>query len=251
MERNEDTARQAPYCPPATLLMVLRTFRKRDVPAQIDKPMLVQLGVPEGGLVNRTWNALQYLGLIDADGETTPTFRALRYATDDQYPDALRKVIEKAYEGIFAIIDPATASEQQLNNAFHPYSPLGQRSRMVTLFLGLCQEAGVSLVVTPRARSTNTESAARKAASSGPRARPSASAPARRQPAQVGRRPSFVGGEDAALRAWFDTRPNVGKPWPQAARDRWSKTLMAIIDGLYEQDPWKTADDDEGEGGGE
>lgn len=249
MAKNQDGERFAPYCPPATLQLVLKTYRKRDVPDALDKPLLIQIGVPDG-LLNRTWQALVFLGLIDADGTTTKEFKALRYATDDDYPNAFRAILEKAYAQIFSVLDPATATEVQLNNAFHPYSPLGQRSRMVTLFLGLCQEAAIPVSVTPRSRTTQAEAGKAKPAA---RRGGTPAAPLARM--RVGRPPTFPTGEDAALVAWFNTRPEPGVVWPAQVREKWNKTLMAIIDGMYaelEIDAWETEPDDENaKGGGE
>lgn len=249
MAKNQDGDRFAPYCPPATLLQVLKAYRKRDVPDVIEKPLLVQLGVPQG-LVNRTWQALDFLGLIEADGTTTKEFKALRYANDDDYPAAFRAILEKAYAQIFSVLDPATASEVQLNNAFHPYSPLGQRSRMVTLFLGLCAEAGIQTAIAARSRSTQAESGKKTA----PRRVGPAAALSRPTARKIGRPSSFAVGEDAALVAWFQTRPDPKTVWPTESRERWVKTLMAIVDGIYADvpaDAWQTAEGEEEEDGGE
>ncbi len=147
----------APYGPPATYLLVVRHLRQRDIPESLSSTYLRQIGVADG-LVNRTWAALKFTGLIEEDGRTTPAFRALRYATEDEYQEVFRGILEKAYDRIFAVIgDPATATEAQLRNAFTPYSPGAQRSRMITFFLGLCREAGIDVAVPSKASATRAE----------------------------------------------------------------------------------------------
>jgi hypothetical protein len=137
----------APYGPPSTALMVIRHYRNRDVPERLTHTDLIQIGVGEG-LIGRVWGSLEFLGLIEDDGVTTNSFRALREANDEEYENVFRGILEAAYSNIFgAIGDPADASEQQLRNAFHPYSPGAQRSRMITFFLGLCKEAGINLKI--------------------------------------------------------------------------------------------------------
>ena len=69
----------APYGPPSTALMVIRHYRNRDVPEELTPTEIIQVGVGEG-LVNRVWASLVFLGLIDEDGTTTDSFRALRRA---------------------------------------------------------------------------------------------------------------------------------------------------------------------------
>ena len=132
----------APYAPPGTVLDLIRAFRDRDLPPRIDKTNLSQLGVPDG-LVNRTWATLIFMGLIRDDGTTMAAFQRLRYASETEYRTFLLDVLRNAYEEIFLFVDPKIASYRQLDEAFRPYSPGGQRQRMITLFVGLCQEAGL------------------------------------------------------------------------------------------------------------
>ncbi len=55
----------------------------------------------------------------------------------------LAEILKAAYADIFRIVDPATATSVQLTDAFRGYQPQKQRDRMVTLFVGLCKEAGL------------------------------------------------------------------------------------------------------------
>lgn len=134
--------RFAPYGPPGTILKIIRNFRDRDVPEQITPEILAQLGVGEG-LLNRVMQSLEFLGLINEDGTTTPEFQAIPTKSDPEYNQLLAGLVRNAYKGIFSLVNVAEASDQDLFNAFRPFSPAGQRPRMVTLFRGLCREAGI------------------------------------------------------------------------------------------------------------
>jgi len=142
----------APYAPPSAVLSVIQFYRNRDVPASVTLTNLQQIGVTEG-LAPRVLAALKFLGLVREDGTTTDEFRAIRYASDDDYQQVLSAILEAAYKGVLDHIDLATAGDRELNNAFIPYSPGGQRSRMITLFQALAKEAGWPLAVEPKSSS--------------------------------------------------------------------------------------------------
>src|SRR3972149_401622 len=134
--------RFAPYGPPGTIIRIIRNFRDRDVPEEIGPEVLSQLGVSEG-LMNRVLQSLEFLGLIMEDGTTTNEFRSFPTKTDEEYRELLGSLVRGAYGGVFRVMNVEQVSDQELFNAFRPYSPAGQRSRMLTLFRGLCREAGI------------------------------------------------------------------------------------------------------------
>lgn len=230
MEKMNKDEKRAPYAPPGTVLMIVRYYRRQDVPPTITKEKLLQLGVTEA-LLDRTWQALVYLGLIDKDGKTTDDLKAIRYATDDDYPKVLAGIVRKAYADIFTVIGPTeSANDVRLNNAFTPYSPGGQRDRMKILFVGLCQEAQITLAVATVQRSTQADAGSRPMRPKTP------ATPRPTRPSTPTRRDARSQGDDAALVMWFNTRPVAGTVWSQAARTKWNTTLMAIIAGLYEDE---------------
>jgi len=121
------------------------------VPELLSNTTLTQLGIKDT-LIRLVWRSLVFLGLITDEGITTPKFRALRYATDDQYGQVLSDIICDAYTDVIAVAPPESANRQQLMNAFRPYSPASQHPRMIGLFLALCAEAGME-VAQPAKRS--------------------------------------------------------------------------------------------------
>jgi uncharacterized protein DUF5343 len=105
---------------------------------------LVQIGVTEA-LAPRTYVALKFLGLLEDDGTTTERFRALRYAKSDEYQEVFGRTLDAAYKDILDHVDVGEATDSDIANAFRPYSPGGQRDRMITLFVALAREAGWEL----------------------------------------------------------------------------------------------------------
>src|ERR1700683_2909376 len=102
-----DSKQWAPYAPPSTVLHAIQHYRRRDIPPKIDVTDLIQIGVSDG-LTTRTHATLIFLGLLDEKGNTTETFRSLRYANDDQFQQVFAGVIQNAYQDIFDHVDPAT-----------------------------------------------------------------------------------------------------------------------------------------------
>ena len=141
--------RRMPYGPPATVLQVIHHFQQREVPETITDTQLGQIGVKPSILVS-VKQALVFLNLLREDGTTTDNFKALRFANDDERRRLFQDLVIGAYSEIVAIADPATATRNQLFNAFRPYSPASQHDRMITLFLALCQEAGIKVSEAPR-----------------------------------------------------------------------------------------------------
>ncbi len=142
-------SRSAPYAPPATVLAVVHHFRQRELPETLPDERLGQIGVKDS-VLRITKQALVFLNLLREDGTTTDNFRALRYAADEDYLRLFRELVTSAYRDIVTIHDPETATRGQLLNAFRPYSPASQHDRMITLFLALCQEAGMKIAQPPR-----------------------------------------------------------------------------------------------------
>ena len=132
----------APYAPKSNVLSILRQYRDTGLPWPLTPDSITHVGVSEGNAY-RTVAAFQFLGLLDENGNKTSTMEALGKATSEEYPEELEKIIRDAYDYVFNIIDPSNATNQQLENAFRKYEPYKQRKRMISLFVGLCKEAGI------------------------------------------------------------------------------------------------------------
>jgi hypothetical protein len=132
-----------PYAPGNRVVEVLRRIHEGRTPPTLTDTALVSLGVPEGN-ADRVQKALRFLNLLTPEFTLTPEAVALRRATSEEYGSVLGNLVRGAYEPIFHGYEPATATDLDLNNAFKPYDPAGQRSQMIALFMSLSREAGLA-----------------------------------------------------------------------------------------------------------
>jgi len=234
MATSNQSAGEAAYGPPASVLLVLRHFRHREVPEFLTNTTLTQLGIKDT-LSRLVWRSLIFLGLITEEGGTTEEFRALRYATDDQYGQVLGDIITKAYSDVIAVAPPESATRLQLMNAFRPYSPASQHDRMIGLFLALCEEAGMP-VAQPAKRSAPRRSPDGKPA----RGRTTQPKPAPEQPGAAGVNPvvkPMYGHADPLISALVAKLPAPGTVWPQADREEFINAFNAIAPMVWKETP--------------
>ena len=144
-----------PYGPPTNAIAIIRKWRDAALPDQVSDDWLRKIGIKES-LFDANRRALSFLGLIDEAANTTEAARRLAVAPSDQYGSILEEIIRSAYGPIFAVADPQTATRTQVDDAFRGEKPESQRSRMVAFFLGLCNEAGISLREPPQGGRTST-----------------------------------------------------------------------------------------------
>jgi hypothetical protein len=131
----------APYAPVAHVLRAIDHYREKAPPA-VTKELLMRLGSPDA-YATRTLKALRLLDLINGDGTPTDAFKELQRSTTDEYTARLEQVVRTAYAEVFAVVDPAIDSDSAIEDAFRFYKPLPQREKMVTLFMGICEAAGI------------------------------------------------------------------------------------------------------------
>jgi Family of unknown function (DUF5343) len=155
----------APYAPVATIMEVVNRYRDRGLQTPFDADVLTRAGVTES-LAPRTLLSLRHLDLIDEQGNPTPLFEGLRRAPSDEFPTRLEEVVRAVYADVFQFADPTVDAPERVADAFRQYVPAGQRSRMVTLFLGLCERAGIIPEAPARQRTTR---ASRPASATTPR----------------------------------------------------------------------------------
>ena len=132
----------APYAPASAILALIKRHRERGLPIPIDMGVLQRAGISES-LMARTLAALATLDLIDEKGVPTETFEGLRLAPEAEYAERITQWLNSVYADVLGFVDPTTASEANLHDAFRSYTPPGQRPRMVTLFTGLYAAAGM------------------------------------------------------------------------------------------------------------
>jgi hypothetical protein len=131
----------APYAPVAHVLRAVEHYRER-APDAFSKELLMKLGYPDA-YATRTLKALKLLDLMESDGTPTNALKELRVARAEEYTARFEQVVRTAYAEVFAVVDPATGSPTAIQDAFRFYNPAAQREKMVTLFMGLCEAAGI------------------------------------------------------------------------------------------------------------
>ena len=134
---------RGPYASTGSIIKVIE--KHRDVGLQaMSLQRLDQIGITEA-LAPRTLYALTFLGFYDDSGRVTPEFDALRHAHEHDFKPRLAALLREAYAPILEVLDPATATPLDVENAFrgHRYLPTGQLSRMVQLFMGLMIYVGL------------------------------------------------------------------------------------------------------------
>jgi hypothetical protein len=230
--------RPAPYAPASAILSLIEKHRNRGLPSPIDAAVLERAGVSQS-LIPRTLQALQTLDLVGEDGSPTDVLEGIRLAPEAEYQKRLADWLTDAYADALAFVDPATASETEIRDAFRKYVPTGQQDRMVSLFSGLFTAAGVmperERKVAPRKRSGSTATRATKVATSAPR-----------QQANTARQPSAGGigvntsGLPPALAGLLASLPTNGRGWTKEQRDKFVQTFEPVLDfciPIVEQEP--------------
>lgn len=228
----------APYAPPKTVIDLVERYRDKGLRTPFDLDVLGQAGI-SSGLAPRVLQALRLLDLIDSDGNPTPALESLRKASTDDFRSVLAEVVREAYADVFNFVDPAEDTTDAISDAFRSYNPPGQRGRMVTLFIGLCREAGIiDWKPPPRAGAVN--GAKVPAHQRATRSRP---LPARRSSSRS------RSGVPAQIEALLDTLPDQDEGWSRGRRDQFVAAFTAILDYTYplrEQLPPGAAGADEG-----
>tara|TARA_R110002110_G_scaffold18688_14_gene78373 strand:+ start:188 stop:907 length:720 start_codon:yes stop_codon:yes gene_type:complete len=146
-----------PYAPTSVIVDLITRNRSRGLPFPLTTESLGRIGVSDS-LISRTLQTLVVLDLIDDKGSATAIFEKIRLAPEAEYKQRMQEWLNAAYADVIAIVDPAQDDETKIRDAFRFYNPVGQQSRMVTLFLGLYSAAGVISEKTAQPRSPRASS---------------------------------------------------------------------------------------------
>jgi hypothetical protein len=131
------------YGPPRAVIGIIERWRDRGLPTPITADTLVRASVTTDSLAPRTLQTLKLLDLIDDGGHPTDEFAELRKVPSDQYKERLASLLRVAYADVLAHVDPTKDEYERIRDGFRVYNPPGVRDRMVTLFLGLSEYAGL------------------------------------------------------------------------------------------------------------
>lgn len=133
---------KAPYAPAERLVEIIEKYRTHGLATPFNADVLARAQVTDS-LIPRVLAAMKQLDLIDDDGNPTTQLDLLRKAPSPEYKERIAEWVRAVYAPIFQFVDPATATADAIEDAFRVYEPAGQRGRMVTLFSGLCEYAGI------------------------------------------------------------------------------------------------------------
>ncbi|MGH8915851.1 MAG: DUF5343 domain-containing protein [Acidimicrobiia bacterium] len=207
---------RAPYAPPSTVLEVIDRYRNFSMATPVDLDVIQLAGVAES-LAPRTLQALRLLDLIDDQGNPEQVFNELRETANADLPGRLAEHLRQVYQEVFAFVDPKADPIDRVEDAFRSFHPHGQRARMVTLFMGLCERAGLAdEAVAPRAPS---------------KVAPKPVAPrSSRPPAEITQDEPIP----PALTGLLHQLPAAGSAWSRDRRDSFMRLFGAVLDFVYE-----------------
>ena len=211
----------APYAPASAIKDVIDRYRNRGLTTPINAVVLGRAGISDS-LIPRVLQALVTFDLIDESGMPTPILEGLRVAAEADFQPMLAQWLKATYADVFAFVDPTHDDETRVRDAFRNYQPIGQQSRMVTLFQGLCAAAGLmpEKPSTPRQSSSPRPRAAVVSA----RGSTSKNPPKNPPPLNSGSNlPPALAGMMASLPA-----KNVG--WTKEDRDKWVNAFQVVLD---------------------
>jgi len=226
----------APYSPTSPVLAIVQGYRSRGWSPPFNLDLVQKAGVT-ASLAPRVLQSLRLLDLIDGDGNPTPAFEGLRRVPQSDFQTALAAIIKTAYAEVFQFVDPATETDERIRDQFRSYEPLGQLNRMVSLFLGLCVEAGLRT-----ADASKSQPAARKSAAGGRRTTLSSHDKIKRGLVRLASgttRPYERENELAlsnlppALAGLLASLPKPGDSWTREARDRFVSIFPGTLDFCY------------------
>lgn len=220
----------APYLAPGVMLPLLARNREKGLPNPITAEALQRLGVSDS-LVPRAIQAFKTLDLIGEDGRHTEILENFRHIAEADYKPAMAQWLEAAYDHALDVIDPATADEVALRDAFRNCNPMSMQPRMITLFVALFEEAGV--------RSPERSKATAKKPTQGNVAPRAFRPPGIRQisqrtpvssPYKRDQPPALPAGLHPALAGLLASLPPPTRGWSKEERDRWYSAFGVVLD---------------------
>ena len=210
----------APYATISAILDILDRYRNRGMQTPFSGEVLGRIGVTDS-LIPRTLQSLLVLDLIDGRGMPTEILEGLRLAPISEYPQRLEGWLKNAYVEVFSYVDPSTDDETAIRDAFRTYTPTGQQGRMVSLFIGLCEEAGIREKTKKESKPrTRTPSAKGQMLTGG------------KKPSQPPA-PHFAGKVPFAIAGLMHSLPTEKQGWTQDEHDKFVRIFEAVLDFCY------------------
>jgi len=204
---------------------MIQGFRDRGLISPFTSTVYGKAGISDS-LIPRVKNSMEALDLVDADGNPTPLLLGLRGAKTDEFQARLADVVRSAYAEVFQFADPMKDDLNRVTDAFRDYIPHGQRARMVTLFMGLCEAAGLAPASTAKPAPSNGRLSAMP--------KKKAPAPARRATPPVTTTIGTANGDSGAippaLLGVLHGLPSPEQGWTREQRDHFYSAFGSLLD---------------------
>ncbi len=207
----------APYATISSILEIIHRYRKRGMHIPFTGDVLGRAGVSDS-LIPRTIQSLIGLDLITEEGTPTDILEGIRACQTGEYKDCLAGWLKCTYADVFSFVDPTVDDEIKIRDAFRTYEPKSQQDRMVKLFIGLCEEAGL------REKPTTTKSTTQKR---------KISATGRRKSRKPATGSINTGTLPPALAGLLEQLPSGKGCWSQEQFDEFSATFNSVLKFCY------------------
>ncbi|MDE2939714.1 MAG: DUF5343 domain-containing protein [Chloroflexota bacterium] len=232
----------APYAPVSNVTDAITRRRDRGLPSPVTNEVLESIGIPPGNS-SRTLQALRFLGLIDDENMQTDAMERIARASSSEYEQVLASIVRNAYGSVFTIVDPTQDDETAVNDAFRQFTPPAQRERMVTLFLGLCREAGMAVSQTTRRRASErrrSTSTTQRAKQNNSTSNSQAIKVVESEASEIPAGTTII--DYRLISAIVNQLPGDGK-WSSIRRERWLSAMTAAVDLIVELEEESAEDD--------
>ncbi|GJL83409.1 MAG: hypothetical protein DHS20C01_30430 [marine bacterium B5-7] len=216
----------APYAPASGMLDIINRYRHRGMQSPINAEVLGRAGISDS-LISRTLQALLVLDLIDEEGNPTDTFEGIRLSPEEEYKQRLQEWLRSAYADVFSYVDPMEDDDTKIRDAFRTYKPMGQQNRMVSLFIGLCEAAGLrEEVKTERKKLKASKNTSNNGKTVFTRTRSKKVPPKNEAADHFSQMPSAIAGLMKSL-------PTEGQGWQKERRDQFLVTFGTVLDFCF------------------
>jgi hypothetical protein len=134
----------APFASTDPFVKTIETYRETGLGGGSITLAILQRMSMGDEVARRVISTLRMLELIDDDGRPTQNLIDLKHASSAEYKNIFADQLREAYAPVFAVMpNPGGKTIEQVTDAFRTFKPESLRSRMVTLFLGLCEYTGI------------------------------------------------------------------------------------------------------------